>query len=93
MLATGMEVTVEELWQECQTEKMLAVATRHGMTVQQMVGDFIEAGLLGNREKDPSPAEIERATAEIRAGWTPAQEQARWIAARRHDGGVLCQGG
>lgn len=93
MLATGAEVTVEELWKECQGSRITDVARRHGMTKQQLVGDLIEAGLLGNRESDPSPAAIAEATAEIRAKWTPQQEYARWIAARRHEGEPFCHGG
>jgi len=93
VLAFNTEVTVEQLWQECQTRRLPDVAKSHGMTWQRLVGEFIEAGLTGNRENDPSPAEIERLTAEIRANWTPAQEHARWIAARRHEEGVLLQGG
>lgn len=93
MLASNTEVTVEQLWQQCQTMPLPEVARLHGMTRQRLVGEFIEAGLTGNRESDPSPAEIEKRTAEIRANWTPAQEHARWIAARRPEDGVLTQGG
>lgn len=93
MLATGLAMTVEELWQECREMKISDVAKRHGMTKQRLVGDLIEAGLLGNRGSDPSPAEIEEATAQIRANWTPQQEYARWIAARRHEGEALLHGG
>lgn len=93
MQATGANVTVEELWSQCQSEKMSLVAKRHGMTRQQMVGDFIEAGLLGNRESDPSQSEIAERTALIRAAWTPAQEHARWIAARRFEESGFNHGG
>jgi hypothetical protein len=93
MQATGCNVTVEELWSQCQSEKISLVAKRHGVTRQQMVGDFIEAGLLGNRASDPSPSQIADRTALIRAAWTPAQEHARWIAARRHEDSGIIQGG
>ena len=65
MLATGTAVTVEQLWQECQSKRLSEVAKSHGMTQQQLVGDLIEAGLLGNRERDPTPAEIAAGTAAI----------------------------
>jgi hypothetical protein len=92
VLAFNTDVTVEQLWQECQTKRLPDVAKSHGVTWQRLVGEFIEAGLTGNRGSDPSPGEIARMTGEIRANWTPAQEHARWIAARRHEDGVLNKG-
>ena len=88
MLATGTDSLVERLWEECQTARISEVAKRHGMTTQRLVGDLIEAGLLGNRESDPSPADIAQMTAEIRSKWTAETAQARWIGLRGSDRGV-----
>ena len=89
--------TVAALWEMCNHLPMKSVAAMHGMTVQALVGEFKENGLLGNRKgRDPSPSEIaERARLIREVGfgkyppWDEETERKRWIAARRLDGGVL----
>lgn len=78
---------VMALWEECRRHKMGTVAERHGMTVQQMVAEFKAAGLMGNGPKDPSPADIKRATLEVQRDWTPEIRQSRWVGARGRPAG------
>jgi hypothetical protein len=66
------------------------VAKRSGRcSPAELVAEFKRSGLLGNGEVDPSPDEIERATAELKRGWDRATEQARWIAAHRPDAALI----
>lgn len=71
-----------ELWESCRNHKMKVVAAKFNTTVQQMVALFKAAGLMGNGPKDPSPADIKRATLELQRGWTPEMRQSRWVGAR-----------
>lgn len=81
-----MNMDVQQMWEECSHEKLSVVAARHNLTKQALVALFDQAGLTGRTEADPGPEEIAAAAAEIRRGWTPDQERARWIAARRFNG-------
>ena len=76
------------MWEECTHRKVAAVARRHGLTRQQLVALFDQTGLTGRKASDPGPDEIDAATRSIRSEWTPDQERARWIAARRFAGWV-----
>lgn len=73
---------VQKMWDELSHRRLGEVAQANNLTPQALVALFDQAGLTGRREADPGPAEILAAAAVIRAGWTPEQEQARWIAAR-----------
>ena len=74
---------VHALWLELETKTLSQVATHAGVSKQQMVALFDQAGLTGRQSADPGPDEILAATEAIRREWTPEQEKARWIAARR----------
>ena len=75
---------VLNLWKELEFKPLRQVAQEAGVTTQRLVSLFDQAGLTGRQPADPGPEEILAAAAAIRAGWTPEQEKARWIAARRH---------
>jgi hypothetical protein len=74
---------VLRMWNELDHRKLKDVATENGMHWQMLMRLFDQHGLTGRQEADPGPDEILAATAVIRASWTPQQEKARWIAARR----------
>lgn len=77
---------VQSMWQQCETKRLSEVARENGLTQQALVALFDQTGLTGRQEADPGPSEIAAAAAVIRASWTPEQERARWIAARRCNG-------
>lgn len=74
--------TIEELWNLCRHQRVGEVATKWGLTTQELVAQFKQAGLMGNGPKDPSPADIARATREFQSEWTPEVRQSRWVGAR-----------
>jgi len=74
--------TVEELWNLCRHQRMSEVAAKYGMTTQDMVARFQQAGLMGNGPKDPSPEEIAREARLLRRRWTQEVRQSRWVGAR-----------
>ena len=77
---------VQQMWEECGTRRLSEVAAENGLTTQALVALFDQTGLTGRQPADPGPSEIAAAAAVIRASWTPEQEKARWIAARRLNG-------
>ncbi len=74
---------VHQMWEELNHKKLGIVAQQNGLTPQKLVAMFDQAGLTGRMEADPSPSEIAERAAVIRARWSPQQEAARWIAARK----------
>lgn len=74
---------VHKMWEELNHKRLGLVAQQNGLTQQALVALFDQAGLTGRQEADPSPGEIAERAAAIRAQWSPQQEAARWIAARK----------
>ena len=74
---------VLRMWEELDHKKLKDVAMENGMHWQALMRLFDQSGLTGRQPADPGPDEILAAAAAIRATWTPQQEKARWIAARR----------
>ena len=77
---------VQAMWEQCETMRLSEVAEMNGLSKQALVALFDQAGLTGRTPADPSPSDIAAAAAQIRREWTPEQEKARWIAARRLNG-------
>lgn len=77
---------VQQMWQQLETKRLSLVAMENGLTQQNLVALFDQAGLTGRTPADPGPSEIAAAAAVIRAGWSQEVETARWIAARRYAG-------
>jgi len=73
---------VDHLWNQCGQWPVPVVAKQQGLTPAQLLEKFQTAGLMGNGPKDPSPAEIKRATLELQSQWTPEIWQARWVGRR-----------
>lgn len=73
----------QKMWKELETTSLVKLSQRYGLSCQKLVAIFDQAGLTGRRKADPSPEEIRERAAKERANWTPAVEEARWIAARR----------
>ena len=79
---------VHKMWRDLEGSTVSAVAKANGMTPQNLVALFDQAGLTGRRRADPSPSEIAAGTRKARKLWTKAQRKSRWIAARKLDAGV-----
>lgn len=77
---------VQQMWKELSHKRLGVVAQENSLTPQALVAMFDQAGLTGRTQADPEPSEILAAAAVIKARWTPEQEKARWIAARRYAG-------
>jgi hypothetical protein len=73
---------IEELWKLCRDHRVGEVAARFGLTPQDLVARFKQAGLMGNGPKDPSPEEIAKEARALRRRWTPEVRQSRWVGAR-----------
>lgn len=84
-----LEPEVLAAWEMCKQRPLKEVAEAMGLSRQKLVALFSQEGLLGNGRKDPSPAEIAERAAWVRSRWDAETERSRWIASRRHDGGVL----
>jgi len=78
----GTGKTLERLWQECQTESVATVATRHNLTRQQLVALFQQSGLVSGGNRDPSPAEIRQECRKFKERWTAEQAKARYVGSR-----------
>lgn len=75
-------LSLEEMWQQCQSRKLLVVARENLRSPRGLMEEFRAAGYLGNEPSDPSPEEIRREMEAFKSQWDPATERARWIAAR-----------
>jgi hypothetical protein len=79
----GTGKTLERLWEECQTERMSAVASRHNLTTQQLVALLQQSGLIDGGSRDPSRSEIQRECQKFQREWTREQALQRWVGRRR----------
>ena len=80
---------VQKLWLQLGEKKVGLIARENGLTHQQLVAMFDQAGLTGRTPSDPSEEEIRRKAKQIREkgfgrnpAWDERVRQRRWIAAR-----------
>lgn len=80
---------VQKLWLQLGQKKVSVIARENGLTHQQLVAMFDQAGLTGRTPSDPSESEILEKAKQIREqgfgrnpAWDEKVRQRRWIAAR-----------
>lgn len=83
MAVAGTGVTVETMWQKCQTQRMSEVAKQYGLTTQALLAMLQQSGLVEGGNRDPSRQEIKEACRQLQKEWTAEQAASRWVGRRR----------
>lgn len=71
-----------EAWEMLQAASLPMVASKLGLSPKALLKKLEQAGMLGNKPLDPTPAQIRSGRRDARKRWTPVMTESRRIGRR-----------